>query len=161
MKSFIRKQYHWLIALVVLIELAVYVGMLNNLTGLYLIPVTQELQISRGSFSLAFSIRSLTSFLSILMSGAITAKYKFRPLSAIAIAVAGLSFGILAVSKNVVTLGIGESWLYAAMFLWTALTIIEMITQLYNIFKNGEVVRAWVLEDAKNDFYDVDLGEDA
>ena len=47
------------------------------------------------------------------------------------------------------------------MFLWTVLTIVEMITQLYNIVKNGEVVRAWVIEDAKNDFYDVDLGEDA
>lgn len=60
-----------------------------------------------------------------------------------------------------VTLGIGESWLYAAMFLWTALTIIEMIAQLVNIFKHGEVVRAWVLEDAKNDFYDFDVDEAA
>ena len=60
-----------------------------------------------------------------------------------------------------VTLGIGESWLYAAMFVWTVLTIIEMITQLYNIVKNGEVVRAWVIEDAKNDFYDINLEEDA
>ena len=54
-----------------------------------------------------------------------------------------------------VTLGIGESWLYAAMFLWTGLTILEMIAQLVNIFKNGEAVRSWVLEDAKNDFYDI------
>lgn len=54
-----------------------------------------------------------------------------------------------------VTLGIGENWLYGAMFLWTALTIIEMIAQLVNIFKNGEVVRSWVVEDAKNDFYDI------
>ena len=60
-----------------------------------------------------------------------------------------------------VTLGIGESWLYAAMFLWTALTIIEMIAQLVNIFKHGEVVRTWVLEDAKNDFYDFDVDEAA
>ena len=60
-----------------------------------------------------------------------------------------------------VTLGIGESWLYAAMFLWTALTIIEMIAQLLNIFKHGEIVRAWVLEDAKNDFYDFDVDEAA
>ena len=61
-----------------------------------------------------------------------------------------------------VTLGIGESWLYAAMFLWTALTIIEMIAQLVNILKNGEVVRAWVVEDARNDFYDIDwVVEDA
>lgn len=56
-----------------------------------------------------------------------------------------------------VTLGIGESWLYAAMFLWTALTIIEMVAQLVSIFKRGEVVRSWVLEDAKNDFYDFDV----
>lgn len=56
-----------------------------------------------------------------------------------------------------VTLGIGESWLYAAMFLWTALTIIEMVAQLVNIIKRGEVVRSWVLEDAKNDFYDFDV----
>ena len=60
-----------------------------------------------------------------------------------------------------VTLGIGESWLYAAMFLWTALTIIEMVAQLVNIFKRGEVVRSWVLEDAKNDFYDFDVDEAA
>lgn len=58
-----------------------------------------------------------------------------------------------------VTLGIGESWLYAGMFLWTALTIIEMAAQLVNIVKNGEVVRAWVIEDAKNDFYDIKEAE--
>jgi TRAP-type C4-dicarboxylate transport system permease small subunit len=56
-----------------------------------------------------------------------------------------------------VTLGIGESWLYAAMFLWTALTIIEMVAQLLSIFRCGEVVRSWVVEDAKNDFYDFDV----
>ena len=54
-----------------------------------------------------------------------------------------------------VTLGISESWLYGAMFLWTALTIFEMIAQIINVVKNGEVVRAWVIEDVKNDFYDI------
>ena len=58
-----------------------------------------------------------------------------------------------------VTLGISESWLYGAMFLWTALTILEMIAQLVNIVKNGEVVRAWVVEDSKNDFYDIKEAE--
>lgn len=58
-----------------------------------------------------------------------------------------------------VTLGISESWLYSAMFLWAALTIIEMIAQIINIIKHGEVVRAWVVEDAKNDFYDIKEAE--
>ena len=58
-----------------------------------------------------------------------------------------------------VTLGISESWLYGAMFLWTALTILEMVAQIVNIVKNGEVVRAWVIEDSKNDFYDIKEAE--
>lgn len=58
-----------------------------------------------------------------------------------------------------VTLGISESWLYGAMFLWTALTIIEMVAQLVNIVRHGEVVRAWVVEDSKNDFYDIKEAE--
>lgn len=58
-----------------------------------------------------------------------------------------------------VTLGISESWLYGAMFLWTALTIVEMIAQVVNIIRHGEVVRAWVIEDSKNDFYDIKEAE--
>lgn len=109
MKGLIKKQYHWIIALVILLEMAVYVGMLNNLTGLFTIPVTEDLQISRGSFSLAFSIRNLTGFLSILMSGAIIARYGFRPLSAIAVFVAGFSFLILSLSRNTFTLALGAA----------------------------------------------------
>ena len=53
----LRKHYHWVIALVVLIELAVFSGILNNIVSVHLIPVTEDLGISRGSFSLAFSVR--------------------------------------------------------------------------------------------------------
>ena len=109
MKGIVRKQYHWITAFVVLLELAVYVGIINNLTGIYIIPVTEELQISRGTFSLAYSARSLASFFSILMSGAVIARHGFRPLSAIATALAGVGICILGVSQNALALGLGAA----------------------------------------------------
>lgn len=104
MKGIVKKQYHWIIALVVLLELAVYVGIINNLSGIYIIPVTQELQISRGTFSLAYSARSLTSFFSILVSGAVIARYGFRPLTAIATGLAGIGICILGISQDTAAL---------------------------------------------------------
>lgn len=109
MKGIVKKQYHWITAFVVLLELAVYVGIINNLTGIFIIPVTQELQISRGTFSLAYSARSLASFFSILTSGAVISRHGFRPLSAIATGLAGVGLCILGVSRNIVVLTAGNA----------------------------------------------------
>ena len=49
-------------------------------------------------------------------------------------------------------LGISESWLYSAMFLWTALTIIEMLAQIINIVKNGT---GHAGENQRGDYIDV------
>ena len=69
MFAFLKKHYHWVIVVLLLLELAVYSGILNNLLSLHLIPVTEELSVSRGNFSLSMSVRSLVGFFSTLFSG--------------------------------------------------------------------------------------------
>lgn len=96
----LRKHYHWVIALVVLIELAVYSGILNNIISLHLIPVTEDLGISRGSFSLAFSIRSLVGFFSTLFSGVFFVKFGYRKLVSICLLVGAGAFALLGSSQN-------------------------------------------------------------
>ena len=61
-----------------------------------------------------------------------------------------------------VTLGIGESWLYGALFLLCALMIVEMIAQIVLIFTKGEVTREMLPEDKEAEaFYEIqDLKED-
>jgi len=100
MNGFLRKHYHWAIVLVVLIELAVYSGILNNIISLHLIPVTEDLGISRGSFSLAFSIRPLVGFFSTLLSGIFFAKFGYRKLASIALLSAAASFALLGNSQS-------------------------------------------------------------
>ena len=105
----LRKHYHWAIALVVLIKLAVYSGILNNIISLHLIPVTEELGLSRGSFSLAFSIRPLIGFFSTLFSGIFFVKFGYRKLASIFLVVAALAFALLGCSQNFFMLALASA----------------------------------------------------
>lgn len=107
MFSFVKKRYHWVIAGLILLELAVYGGIMNNLVSLHLIPVTQELGISRGDFSLSMSVRSLVSFASTFFSGAFFLKYGYRKMASAALFLLALGFGILGVSRNLGMLMLG------------------------------------------------------
>lgn len=109
MFSFIKKRYHWVIAGLMLLELAIYSGILNNLLSLHTIPVTESLGISRGSFSLGLSVRSFVGFFSTLFSGLFFLKHGYRKLAPVALTVAAVGFVILSVSQNLAMLVIGAA----------------------------------------------------
>lgn len=88
MKSLIKKHYHWIIAVVLFIELAIYGGLANN-ASLFILPVTEAFDITRGTFSLAGSVRNLVSFFSLLISGIFVSRLGNRKMMLI-----GLSLGI-------------------------------------------------------------------
>lgn len=101
MKRFIKQHYYWLIALVVLVELTVYGGILNNFS-LYLLPISEALHLSRSSVSLVFSLRSLGSFFSNLLLGILLRKFGYRKAS---------FFGLLGVSASLLVYGASPNML--------------------------------------------------
>lgn len=107
MVSFLRRHYHWIIAFFMLLELAVYSGILNNASSLHLIPVTESLGISRGSFSLGFSMRSLFGFFSTLFSSVLFIRFGFRKLIPTALLFAAGSYFLLGSAQNFVMLAAG------------------------------------------------------
>lgn len=98
--NIIKKNYHWIIVALILIEQAVHVGIINNISGLFIIPVTEDLGISRGSFSLAYSLRSLAGFFSTLFSGIFFAKYGYRKLCTVFLFVTAGAYALLGASQN-------------------------------------------------------------
>ncbi len=104
--NIIKKNYHWVIAAVLLLELGVCVGIYNNTTSLYMIPVTQELGVSRGNVSLAYSARNLCNFLSTLFSGILLVKFGYRRLASTALLVSAGAYVILGSAQNVWTLAL-------------------------------------------------------
>ena len=88
MKGIIKRHYHWIVALIVLLEMFIYVGILNNINGLYIIPVSDALGISRGDYSLAFSAKALAGTLSVILSGPLLRKYGYRRMGTLFLLVA-------------------------------------------------------------------------
>ena len=108
MKEFIRKNYYWVIAVVVLVEMFVWGGIGNNINGLYVIPVTESLGVSRGSFSLVMSLSSMMGFVSTFVSGILFLQFGYRKLVLSGLMVAGLALCFLFGSANhLATLGFG------------------------------------------------------
>lgn len=104
--SIIKKNYHWIIAAVILLELGICLGISNVFNNLCTIPITTELGISRGSFSLATSTRNLLSFFSTLFSGILFTKFGYRKLAALALAVITGSYVLLGSGQNLWVLGL-------------------------------------------------------
>ena len=109
--KFIKKNYHWIVAAVILLEMGVYLGLHNNLSSLYIVPITEELGISRGSFSVAYSTRNLLSFLSTLFLGVLLIKFGYRKLATIGLLVVAGAYAVLGSSQNLMMLGLA----YATM----------------------------------------------
>ena len=107
MGAWIKKHYHWIIAAVVLLEMSVYVGFLNNLTSLHIVPVTEELHISRGSFSLAISVKHLVGFFTTMVSGVLFLKFGYRKLVLGGLFLGSIAYTLLAFSQSVAMLAAG------------------------------------------------------
>lgn len=128
----LRKHYHWVIALVVLIELAVFSGILNNIVSLHLLPVTEELGISRGSFSLAFSVRPLVGFFGTLFTGVLLMKLGFRKLCAIFLMVGAAAFVVLGLSQNALMLGIASAMMGFSEAFCTTAVVSRVVTTWFH-----------------------------
>lgn len=117
----LRKHYHWVIAFVVLIELAVFSGILNNIISVHLIPVTEDLGISRGSFSLALSVRPLVGFFATLFSGILFVKMGFRKMATVFLIVGAVGLALLGCSGSARMLAIASAMMgFSEAFCTTA-----------------------------------------
>ena len=90
MKKIIRQNYHWVIALLAFLEMIMFGGLLNS-AGVYLIPICDTLEISRGLYGIATIPYSITCTLSTMVSGYLFQKFGYKK-SAIA------SLGLITVS---------------------------------------------------------------
>jgi len=81
MKQKIRKHYHWLVAFVALLSYIVFGGLTNNINAMFILPVTEELGISRSAYSLAISLRSMVTFLFNMFFGVLYRRFGYRKLA--------------------------------------------------------------------------------
>ena len=117
MKAWIYKHYHWIIAGVILLLLAVCGGSDNNASGLHQIPVSEYLGISRTQYALAFSIRTCIAVVTTYLSGFLFRRLGYKKVVSCSVALYAAGYILLytmtssaAYYAGVICLGLGASF---------------------------------------------------
>ena len=105
----IHSRYHWIVLIVVFVEYTIAIGLANNLYSLYLIPITNSFGISRGTFSIASSIRYLAAFCSNLLFGLFYNRLGYRRLAAVTLLLTGLAYVGYSTAQNMIPFCIGSA----------------------------------------------------
>ena len=100
MFKMIKKHYHWIIAVVLFLIMAIRGGAANNLSGLHLIPVTEALGITRAQYSLAAMPSAIIGMLSTMISGALILKFGYRSLLTVFLGILAVSYVIMGSAQN-------------------------------------------------------------
>lgn len=109
MKGIIKKNYYWIIAFVMLLEMAVYGGLLNNQVGLYIIPVSESLGSTRSEFSLALSFNNIVAFISVMFSGILVSRFGNKKMLVVGLCSAAIAYLIYSSSQNITGMAIGSA----------------------------------------------------
>lgn len=107
-QGFIYRNYHWVVAVVLGLMLFIHGGSQNNFVSLHLVPISEHLNISRGDFSLVFSIKGIVAMIITFFSGFIIAKYGVRITATVGLLLAASSYFILANVQNTWMLALGS-----------------------------------------------------
>jgi len=106
-----KKNYHWVIAVVLFLEMAVFGGIVNNIYGMFLIPVSESLGISRTAFAVSNSAKSVGSFAALLVSGAIFHRFGCKRSTIAGLFVTAFAMVLMTFAQNLWMIIVGSTLL--------------------------------------------------
>lgn len=121
----LKKNYHWIIAFLAFLEMIVFGGWLNS-SNVFIIPISESLGVSRGSFSMATIPYTLVCFTGTMVSGHLFRKFGYKRCAIVSLLLAAGSFIITAtcssltmymVSKILFGMAYGSAFTAGAVFL--------------------------------------------
>lgn len=138
----IKHNYHWVIFLVVFLQGVIFGGIVNN-TSIYVIPVTESLNISRSLFSSLNIFNYVGSTLSMMLSVRLFHKFGYRTNAFAAMGSLVAACLLTAISKDPFTFALGrllqgfsygacatagEAWIIRAWFHKHYGTVLGLVT---------------------------------
>ena len=115
MKQGIKAHYHWLIVVLVLLEMIVFGGVINSFS-VFMIPLCEDLGATRGEFALATMPYTVVTFISTIFSGYLLKHwgYKRAAIASLLLAASGMalmsfanSMAVFCISRILFAMGYG------------------------------------------------------
>lgn len=97
--KFLKRNFHWIIAALIFIEMIFYGGFLNCIS-IFTVDISEALNISRSSYSISQISRNIVGFVSTLMTGLIYHKFGYRKSSVFFLILSGIAMIMLGMSQS-------------------------------------------------------------
>lgn len=122
-----KRHYHWLVALIVFLEITVFGGIINSFV-IYTVPVIEDLGVNYGSFSVANLPYSIVAFLSSMVVGVLLHSFGYKKLTTVCLLISASGMLLMSCSHDLVVFGISRAMFgigYGACFTAGAVFIIK------------------------------------
>lgn len=106
MINWLKRHYYWIIIIVMMLQTSVYGGLANNISSIYIIPVTEDLGISRSDYSLAVSMRAMVIFLGTMFSGSVFRRFGVKKPVIAGLSASCFGYALLSVCDTFLTIGL-------------------------------------------------------
>lgn len=95
----LKRNYHWVIAFIMFIEMILFGGYLNCIS-IFTVPISEALDISRSSYSISQLFRNCASFLGTLLVGITCQRFGFRKVGILYLILAAVSVILTGLSQS-------------------------------------------------------------
>lgn len=95
----IRNRYHWVIAVVVFLQMIVFGGILNSYS-IYLIPITDDLNVSRSVYSVGWMAQNAVLMFSTIATTYLFRRFGYRKVVCASLGVLGVSMVLTALCRE-------------------------------------------------------------
>lgn len=134
-----RFHYAWVIFIVCFLMAGCSLGFCSSPTGLYLKPISDDLDISRTAYSVRNTVRFVTTALINIYFGKLITKFGARKLSVAGLLSLAAGCVVSAAAKGILTLYLGSA-LMGVGFSWTATTMVGYVVEKWFTSKKGTIM---------------------
>jgi MFS family permease len=107
MLRLLKKNYHWLIAFLVFLEMIVYGGLINS-ASVFIQPISQELGVTTTAYSVAMMPYTITCFIGTCLSGYLFAHLGYKKTALASLVLISASLVLTANAHNLVVFSISK-----------------------------------------------------
>ena len=127
MLTYIKKHYHWVVAVIVFLEMIVYGGLINS-ASVFVQPISGELGVTTTAYSVAMMPYTVTCFIGTCLSGYLFAHFGYKKTATVSLMLISASLVLTANADNLVVFGVSKVLFgmgYAACFTAGSVRVIK------------------------------------
>ena len=107
MLKVIKRNYHWLVAVLVFLEMIVFGGLLNS-ASVYINPISRSLGVSVTDYSVAMMPYTVSCFIGTSFSGFFFNRFGYKKSAIVSLIIISLSLVLTATAQNLVVFSISK-----------------------------------------------------